>query len=681
MEPEEPLPPAPPPPRLVPKLILTRDELAAVVDDLMAHDSFVVDVETIGGLNPFHNEVTWVGLRTDSRVSAIPLRHPNGHRLTLECHRREYDPATRRPKKTNPRQLTKGAIRVVHHDATFTAPPKQLRPDVVFDALRPVFFSDRLKINHNLRYDLRTMAKYWGGEIPPGPYADTQVGVHLVDENLLQKGLKPVTRGYYLGTKAHDRKAAQRFYPEMGRAGVERFSLEEAARYVVQDVTFTHRLHRRNMLAIAEQGMQAAWDLDMRLYGLLMRMEHTGVAIDLHAVAELGRLLDAEIADIETQAARITGVRFSLSNVNDKKKYLFSPKSEGGQGLKPTAETKTGRAQLTKDDLAKFAEKNELAALFQEHGEREKLHAAFVRPFLSGAMIRDGRVHTSLNLARTDTGRLSSSDPNLQQIPARSLGKKFREAFVAQSGWKLVVADYSQIELRVAAHVAQDPEMIRVLSSGEDIHRAAVAGALQKSIEEVTEEERSTIGKVVNFLIIYGGGAKRLQKSVKRPLDECEEIISNYFQTFSRLEPMKARIIKQAIENGDRQSPVRNPPYVVVPPTGRRRRLPGLFSDNDYEVFRAQRQAVNVVIQGFAANIMKMALLDVDEALTESGARVLLTVHDEIMIEVPESEAQDVYDLTIKVMNGIVGLDGKPVLGKVPLLAEGGIGDTWVDAK
>jgi DNA polymerase-1 len=164
-------------------------------------------------------------------------------------------------------------------------------------------------------------------------------------------------------------------------------------------------------------------------------------------------------------------------------------------------------------------------------------------------------------------------------------------------------------------------------------------------------------------------------------LDECEEIISNYFQTFSRLEPMKARIIKQAIENGDRQSPVRNPPYVVVPPTGRRRRLPGLFSDNDYEVFRAQRQAVNVVIQGFAANIMKMALLDVDEALTESGARVLLTVHDEIMIEVPESEAQDVYDLTIKVMNGIVGLDGKPVLGKVPLLAEGGIGDTWVDAK
>lgn len=278
----------------------------------------------------------------------------------------------------------------------------------------------------------------------------------------------------------------------------------------------------------------------------------------------------------------------------------------------------------------------------------------------------------------------NSSEPNLQQIPVRSeLGKAFRKSFVAPAGYDLVVADYSQIELRVAAYVAQDPEMIRVLSTGEDIHRAAVAGALQKPLEEVTDEERSIIGKVVNFLIIYGGGAKKLQKSVQRPLDECEEIIANYFKTFSRLEPMKARIISEALERGDRERPKTNPPFVVVPPTGRRRRLPGLFSPDEYEVFRAQRQAVNVVIQGFAANIMKMALVEVDAALAEagSGARVLLTVHDEVMIEAPQSESEDVYNLTIDVMNGISGPDGQPILGPVPLLAEGGVGHTWVDAK
>lgn len=664
--------------------MLTQGQLDGVIADLMAHDSFVVDVETIGGLNPLRNEVTWIGLRTDRQVHVIPLRHPNGHMLTAETTRKEYDPSTRRPRKDNPKRLTRGKIHNVHYPATFGPPPKQLRPDVVFDALRPVFFSDRLKINHNLRYDLRTMAKYWDGEIPPGPYADTQVGVHLVDENLIQKGLKPVTRGYYLGNRANDHKAAQAFYPEMGKAGVELFSLTEAARYVVQDVTFTHRLHRRNMAAIHQQGMLGAWELDMELYGVLMRMEHAGVEIDIDAVAELDRLLTQEITQIEIDAARITGVKFSLTNINEKKRFLFTPKAEGGQGLKPFNYTKNGSPQLNEEALRKLAEKNELASLFLEHGKKEKLHAAFVKPFLSGDLLDGGRVRTHLNLARTDTGRLSSSDPNLQQIPVRSeLGKAFRKAFVAPAGYDLVVADYSQIELRVAAYVAQDPEMIRVLSTGEDIHRAAVAGALQKPLEEVTDEERSIIGKVVNFLIIYGGGAKKLQKSVQRPLDECEEIIANYFKTFSRLEPMKARIISEALERGDRERPKTNPPFVVVPPTGRRRRLPGLFSPDEYEVFRAQRQAVNVVIQGFAANIMKMALVEVDTALAEagSGARVLLTVHDEVMIEAPQSESEDVYNLTIDVMNGISGPDGQPILGPVPLLAEGGVGHTWVDAK
>lgn len=687
-----------------PSLVLTEAQLSDVVDDLMAHDAFVVDVETIGGLNTLRNEVAWIAFATEAAVHVIPLRHPNGEMVTAACSRKEYDPSTRRPLKRDPSKLTKGKTRMVHHPATFAPPPKQLRPDKVFEALRPVFWSDRLIINHNLRYDLKSMAKYWG-DLPPGPYADTQVMVHLCNENLPQKGLKPVTRSWYLGRAANDHKTAQRFYPELGKAGVENFSLSEAARYCVQDVTFTRRLYHRCLAQIEDEGMTGAWELDMQLYGVLMRMEHAGIEVNIEQVAELREYLAGEISRIETDAARIAGVRFALTNPNEKRKYLFGdgeahqyvdgngrrrfkwvvPEgAEKGQGITPAVFTPTGKPRLKAEDLEKLAETNELAALFQTHGELDKLRAAFVEPFLSGELIDGGRVRTSFHLARTDTGRLSSSDPNLQQIPVRSqLGREFRKCFTAPPGYDLIVADYSQIELRVVAHVAQDPEMIRILSTGEDIHRAATAGALQKDPEDVTDEERSMVGKVVNFLIVYGGGAKTLQKTVKRPLEECEEIIANYFKTFKRLEPMKARIIKEAVARGDRERPMLRPPYVVIPPTGRRRRLPGLFSSDKYEVFKAQRQAVNAVVQGFAANIMKMALVEVDRVLTEAdlGARLLLTVHDEIVMEAPSNHAEEVYPLVIDAMNGITLPDGTPILGQVPLLAEGGIGKTWVEAK
>lgn len=684
VEPGEAIPLAPPARRDNPMVVLTADQLAEVVADLESHDSFVVDIETIGGLNPIRNEVTWIALSTDKAVHLIPINHPNGAVVTDVCRRQEYNLATRRPLKRDPSQMTMGTPHTVTHPATFAPPPKQLRPDVVFAALRPIFFSDRLIINHNLKYDLHSMAKYWGGELPPGPYADTLVGIHLLDESRLQKGLKPVTREWYLGIKSSDREAAQKFYPEMGKAGVENFSLADAARYCAQDVTFTHRLYRRIMRVMADEDLLAAWDLDMSLYGPLMGMEQAGIMIDKGAVSRLDDHLALEVKQLEVDVARICGVKFPLTNLAAKRKYLFGPVSEGGQGLKPLGQTPKGLDKLDAGILAKYADTNELAALFKTHTELAKLHTAFVKPFSKGDILDGGRVRTRFNLHRTDTGRLSSSEPNLQQIPVRSdLGKSFRECFVADQskGRILVVADYSQIELRVAAHVSGDPEMVRVLSTGEDIHRAAAAGALQKPMEDVTDEERSVVGKVVNFLIIYGGGAKKLQQSVHRPLQECEDIINSYFEAFGGLQRMKSQIIHDAVRNGDRSSPTMHPPYVVIPPTGRRRRLPGLFSDNEYDVQRAQRQAVNAVIQGFAANIMKMALVDVSKSVCSGDTRMLLTVHDEIVVETSVDKSEEVLAQLLHVMGNVSLGDGTPVLGKVPLLAEGGIGYTWVSAK
>jgi DNA polymerase-1 len=349
-----------------------------------------------------------------------------------------------------------------------------------------------------------------------------------------------------------------------------------------------------------------------------------------------------------------------------------------GQGLKPLAYTeKQGLPQLNKALLERYADTNSMADLMREWAELEKLRGTFITG-LNNHMI-NGRIHTNFKQHGTVTTRLSAHEPNLQQIPARGRGTIIRELFVAGPGKILIVADYDQIELRCAAYLSGDPEMIRVFQNGEDIHRAAAAAMWQVAMEDVTDFQRQG-GKGQNFLTLYGGQAGKLARIAGVPVPVAQEFIDRFDRQFFMLGVWKEQLVKEARTRGDRADPHRKPPYVLIPPFGRRRRLPDLYSPYPYDRYRAERQAVNSVVQGFASNIMKQALIDLAPELVPYKAQMLCTVHDEIITQCDTDAAEEVKAVVSTVM-GNVSFDGQPVLGTVPLRAKASEGYSWANAK
>jgi DNA polymerase-1 len=314
----------------------------------------------------------------------------------------------------------------------------------------------------------------------------------------------------------------------------------------------------------------------------------------------------------------------------------------------------------------------------------DKIKRTFVDKFLESETLVKGRAHTSFKQHGTETGRLSSENPNLQQVPARSnIGKQFRRAFIPTPGYSFVVADYDQIELRCIAYLSGDRDMKSLFIENKDIHAEAASTMLGVDPESITEDQRA-IGKTVNFLVGYGGGAKRLSAATGQPVDDCERFIKRYYERFRGLETWKAKIVEEAFAVGHREDPLRHPPYAVIPPFARRRRVRSLFSDDTYEVFSAHRQLVNAVVQGFAANIVKMAMIDVHERFLGRDTYILLSIHDELVLETKgDCDSDSVRETYLEVVETMesVSLNGKPILGDVPLRAAGGFGVDWVESK
>lgn len=673
-----------PRPKVTPKMVLTEDDLGNVVADLEQTDLLVIDVETVNGLDPLTNLVTWVGLGTGTHVHLIPMGHPNGD-LRVPAHVAEVpDMSTVRPYKNNPEKFTKPKMNKVKVPARFYPAPRQLRPDMVMEALGPFLFSEKItKVGHNLGYDLKSLRKYFRGKPIPGPYYDTLVASHVCNENIPAFTLKNLTSEYYLGPRGRKAEVRDAYYPNLGK-DINAYSISDIARYLAKDISYTRWLMGRTSDQMYSEGLEDAFRLEMDLFPVLMDMEYTGVHVDQSRVRQLKEELEKSIHDLEVEAWTITGVQFELTNNNRKREFLFElPKSEGGQKLPVRGRTKTGMAKVDADTLKEFKSSNRLVEVFLEYSELSKLLTSFVEKFASGEILYEGKVHTSFKQHGTVTGRLSSAQPNLQQIPAHSeIGKLFREAFSSSKGRKIVCADYDQIELRCMAYISGDKEMTRLFRDGEDIHRGAAAGAFGIDFEDVTDEQRS-VGKTVNFLIGYGGGAAKLASEIGRPANECQKIIDRYYERFPGLARMKADIIRMAAQTGSRENPDRHPPYIEIPPFGRRRRVPGLFSPDEFVRFKAQRQVVNAVIQGFASNIMKLAMIKLSSVLEEAdvGAQLVLTVHDEVLVDAEESSADEVYSLVVEAMQGVRLADG-PILGtEIPLLASGGVGDNWVEAK
>ncbi|MQA99286.1 MAG: DNA polymerase I [Actinobacteria bacterium] len=395
------------------------------------------------------------------------------------------------------------------------------------------------------------------------------------------------------------------------------------------------------------------------LIPVLARMEGVGVRIDLDYLAEMARDLDKRISELETECYELAGERINLGSPSQLRVLLYEK-----LGLKTTRRTKTGLSTDARA-LQQLVDQHPFVGKLLDYRELAKLKNTYVDALPPLVDPRDGRVHTTYDQTSTTTGRLSSTNPNLQNIPVRTdLGKQIRRAFIPEEGNLLLSADYSQIELRVMAHLSEDPILLEVFAEGKDVHTETASRIFDLDPGELRTHHRST-AKMVNYGLSYGMGAPGLAERLNIPVDEARGVMDAYFEVFEGVNEFLEQIVKHAHTDG-----------FTTTMFGRRRYLPELGSGNPRVRAIGERQALNAPIQGTAADIMKLAMINVDRALVGSklGTKMIMTVHDELVFEVPRDEADEARALVEREMTGVCDM-------KVPLAVDVSVGENWAAAK
>lgn len=617
-----------------------------------ARENFENNYKKLIALDPLRNEVFWIGLATRGKSWAIPM----GHKRGLVTKPEEVGdgstvppPGYRKILKNGQESLAKAKYII---PAEYSEPPKQLSKSEVFSALQELFFDEGIvKVGHNVKFDARSISKYYGS-VPPGPYADTMLMQHIVNENLMSYSLEQVIGANY---DKHDA------YYRDGKLGkvIDDVPFDKAINYVHTDVRWTWLLYTRLLEKISRNsGLQKCFYQDNKVLEILMEMENTGIPVNESQLIVLGKELDDKLNDILLRLSDHTPIGFNPDSTKHKQALLFTGKRQGGLALKPYKETSTGQPSVDEESLRHLEHKHPAISMLLEWAETKKLKSTYVAGLLP--KLNKSSLHPSFHLHRTTTGRLSSSDPNLQNIPRES---SIRNLFVAPEGYSMLVADYDQIELRVMAMFSQDPQLVHVFANDIDIHAGAAALLFGKPVEEVTSDERQ-IGKGVNFLTAYGGGAGKLARTTGIEFDHAQEIIDRYYRQFAGLTQWKRDVVNSGRKYG----------YVETI-TGRRRRLPDLKSVNTERKARAERQAVNAVVQGSAADICKQAMIDIHTAFKDKDLKMLVQVHDELVAIAPIELAHDYRSLFMEAMGHGRVIDG------IPLRVSCHIAHTWAEAK
>ncbi len=433
---------------------------------------------------------------------------------------------------------------------------------------------------------------------------------------------------------------------------------EETAR-LVRHAAATLRLRDPLLERVRERGHEQLYrEIELPLTPVLVAMEQVGVKIDTYRMGEITARLADRVEELEAKAHELAGEEFMLGSTQQVARILFE-KLE----LTPGRKGKTGYSTDTRV-LRTIRGEHEIVPVIEEWREYSKLLNTYLGP-LPSLLGEDGRLHTTFNQTVAATGRLSTSNPNLQAIPIRTeLGREIRSAFVAEPGWKLVSADYSQIELRILAHVSGEPKLREAFARGEDIHRATAAEVLGVDPAELTTGQRS-IAKMINFGIVYGISAFGLSENLEIPREEAQAYIDAYLARFPHVQDFIQRTIEQAREDGYTTSLL-----------GRRRPVPELRASNRQTRSLGERLAVNFVMQGSNADIIKVAMIAIHRRLREEGraARLVLQIHDELLLEAPENEVAGVKQLVREEMIAAYDLDP-------PLAVDVGGGDDWNEAK
>ena len=435
---------------------------------------------------------------------------------------------------------------------------------------------------------------------------------------------------------------------------------EEETASLVRHAEATRRLAAPMRERLVERGSLELYEnIELPLISVLAAMEDAGVKIDTYRMGEITARLRDRVDELEAKAADVAGEEFMLGSTQQVARILFEK-----LGLTPGRKGKTGYSTDSRV-LRSLRDEHELVAVIEEWREYAKLLNTYLLPLPSLISERDGRLHTTFNQAVAATGRLSTSNPNLQSIPVRTeLGRTIRSAFVAEEGHRLLSADYSQVELRILAHVSGEPVLREAFERGEDIHAATAAEVLGKDPASLTRPERD-VAKMVNFGIIYGISSFGLSENLEIPREQAQEYIDTYLARFPRVQEFIARTIAQTAADG----------YVTTL-LGRRRPIPELRASNRQTRSLGERLAVNTVMQGTAADVIKIAMIRTHDRLRAEGrsARLVLQVHDELLLEVPETEVTSIRELVRTEMEGAYPLDP-------PLAVDVGVGDNWADAK
>jgi len=417
----------------------------------------------------------------------------------------------------------------------------------------------------------------------------------------------------------------------------------------------TVRLERDGLLPLMRK-------VEMPLVPVLASMEDAGIVIDRAALAEFLKEVQTELDRLTARIYEAAGGEFNIRSAQQIGEVLFHR-----LGLAAAKSTKGGQASTSQAVLEKLSGEHPVVDALLEFRKLEKMRSTYLEP-LPRLADTGGRIHTTFNQTATATGRLSSSNPNLQNIPVRGdMGRRMRTCFTAGPGMKLISADYSQVELRVLAHYSQDPTLLEAFRRGEDIHTRTAALLYEVDPSEIGPDERRK-AKTINFGLIYGMGPRKLAQDLAIPMSEARMFIERYFARFAHIKEFFDGVERDAREHG-----------FVTTLSGRRRSLPDIHSQSGQARALAERQAVNTLIQGSAADLIKFAMLAVfkDEALRRLGARLLLQIHDELLVEVPEENAEAAAERLSALMTDTAswGLELA-----VPLVADAGVGLNWGEA-
>ena len=435
---------------------------------------------------------------------------------------------------------------------------------------------------------------------------------------------------------------------------------EETTAVLVRHAEAARRLAPLMRERLVERGSLELYEtIELPLIAVLASMESVGVKIDTYRMGEITARLADRTEELEARATELAGEEFMLGSTQQVARILFEQ-----LGLTPGRKGKTGYSTDSRV-LRGLRDEHEIVAVIEEWREYSKLLNTYLGPLPSLISAADGRLHTTFNQTVAATGRLSTSNPNLQAIPVRTdLGRQIRSAFIAEEGTRLMSADYSQVELRILAHVSGEPVLREAFERGEDIHTRTAAEVLGKDPATLTRAERD-VAKMVNFGIIYGISSFGLSENLEIPREEAQAYIDTYLARFPQVQEFIARTIARTSADG----------YVTTL-LGRRRPIPELRASNRQTRSLGERLAVNTVMQGTAADVIKVAMIRVHDRLRAEGrgARLVLQVHDELLLEVPETEVSAVKELVRSEMVGAYPLDP-------PLAADVGVGDNWADAK